>query len=377
MEVTMSIYSDLNIRPVINATATLTKLGGSLMPAEVREAMEEASRAFIQLDELQIKVGEKLAELTGNEAAYVATGAAAGLALTTAACLTGGDREKALLIPDREVMRAAGMKDEVLVFKSHRNGYDYSVRMTGAKIVDVGSESHSEPADLENAISDRTAAFMWFQGGMTGRGDFPLEKVIEICTARGVPVLVDAAAQVPPVENLRRYTEMGATAAIFSGGKDLHGPQGTGLVVGRKWIVEAIRAIGSPNQGFARAMKVSKENMVGLLAAVKRYVGLDHEAKRDRDERVVAQWCSDFANLPGVRAERVFPNEAAQPLPRLLLHIDPATGLTGEIVSARLLAGAPSIAVAAASDGIYLNPWLLTEEEVAIVERRVREEISR
>jgi len=273
-------------------------------------------------------------------------------------------------------MRAAGIKDEVLVFKSHRNGYDYSVRMTGAKIVDVGTDAHAEPADLERAITDRTAAFMWFQGGMTGRGDFPLEQVIAICSARGVPVLVDAAAQVPPVENLRRFTEMGATAAIFSGGKDLHGPQGTGLVVGRKWIVESMRAIGSPNQGFARAMKVSKENMVGLLAAVKRYVGLDHEAKRDRDERVVAQWCSDFAGLAGVRPERVFPNEAAQPLPRLLLHIDPASGLTGESVAARLLAGDPSIAVAVAADGIYVNPWLLSDEEVAVVGRRVREELG-
>jgi L-seryl-tRNA(Ser) seleniumtransferase len=368
----MSIYSELGMRPVINATATLTKLGGSLMPPEVRAAMDEASRAFIQLDELQIKVGEKLAELTGNEAAYVATGAAAGLALTTAACMIGGAREKALLIPDREAMRAAGMKDEVLVFTSHRNGYDYSVRMTGAKIVDVGPQ----PSDLERAITERTAAFMWFQGGMTGRDDFALEKVIEICSARGVPVLVDAAAQVPPVENLRRFTELGATAAIFSGGKDLHGPQGTGLVVGKKWIVESMRAIGSPNQGFARAMKVSKENMVGLLAAVKRYVGLDHEAKRDRDERVVAQWSAAFAGLAGVRAERVFPNEAAQPLPRLLLHIDPSTGLTGEIVAARLLAGEPSIAVATAPDGIYLNPWLLTEEEVEVVARRVGEVIA-
>jgi len=373
----MSIYSDLGIRPVINATATLTKLGGSLMPPEVREAMDDAARAFIQLDELHIRVGEKLAELTGNEAAYVATGAAAGLALTTAACMIGGDRDKALLIPDRDAMRAAGMKDEVLVFKSHRNGYDYSVRMTGARIVDVGDGAHAEPADLERAISERTAAFMWFQGGMTGRGDFSLEKVIEICTAHGVPVLVDAAAQVPPVENLRRFTELGATAAIFSGGKDLHGPQGTGLVVGRKWIVETMRAIGSPNQGFARAMKVSKENMVGLLAAVKRYVGLDHEAKRDRDERVVAQWCAEFGGLAGVRAERVFPNEAAQPLPRLLLHIDPSTGLTGEVVAARLLAGEPSIAVAAAPDGIYVNPWLLTDEEVAIVTKRVGEELGR
>ncbi len=363
----MSLYKDLNIRPIINANATLTKLGGSLMPAEVREAMEEASRYFINLDELQQKVGDKLAELTGNQAAYVATGAAAGLALTTAACMTDGDREKALRLPT-----ATGMKNEVIVFKSHRNGYDNSVRMTGATLVEIGSETHTDPADLERAINPNTAAFMWFQGGMTGHGDFSLEQVIAICKARGVPVLVDGAAQVPPVDNLWRYTHMGATAAIFSGGKDLHGPQGTGLIVGEQWIVEAMRGIGSPNAGFARAMKVSKENMVGLLAAVKRYIGLDHEAKRDRDERVVSEWRASFENVPGVRAERAFPNEAAQPLPRLRLILDAEkTGMTGDVLAQRLLEGQQPISVSATPDGIYINPWLLTDDEAEIVRKAV------
>lgn len=363
----MSLYQELNVRPIINANATLTKLGGSLMPSEVREAMEEASRYFIDLGELQEKVGAKLAEMTGNEAAYVSTGAAAGLALTTAACMTRGDRELVLRLPT-----ATGMKNEVLVFKSHRNGYDNSVRMTGATLVEVGGEMHTDPAELERAINANTAAFMWFQGGMTGHGDFPLEQVIAICKARDVPVLVDGAAQVPPVDNLWRYTAMGATAAIFSGGKDLHGPQGTGLVVGQRWIVEAMRGIGSPNAGFARAMKVSKENMVGLLAAVKHYIGLDHEAKRERDERVVEQWRADFGALAGVRAERQFPNEAAQPLPRLKLTIDPQRGISGDGLAQKLLEGEPAISVSATADGIYVNPWLLTEDEVAIVTAAIR-----
>jgi D-glucosaminate-6-phosphate ammonia-lyase len=368
----MSLYKDLDIRPIINATATLTKLGGSLMPQEVRAAMDEASRYFIDLGELQEKVGAKLAELTGNEAAYVATGAAAGLALTTAACMTRGDRELVLRLPT-----AAGMKNEVLVFKSHRNGYDNSVRMTGATLVEIGTETYTDPAELERAINDNTAAFMWFQGGMTGHGDFPLEQVIAICKARNVPVLVDAAAQVPPADNLWRFTAMGATAAIFSGGKDLHGPQGTGLIVGQRWIVEAMRGIGSPNAGFARAMKVSKENMVGLLAAVKRYIGLDHEAKRERDEAVVARWCGEFGALPGVRAERVFPNEAAQPLPRVKLTLDPAAGLSGEALAQRLMDNEPAIAVAATSDGVYVNPWLLTDEEVDIVGAAIRRALAK
>jgi len=370
----MSIYSDLGIRPVINATATLTKLGGSLMPPEVREAMDDAARAFIQLDELHIRVGEKLAELTGNEAAYVATGAAAGLALTTAACMIGGDRDKALLIPDRDAMRAAGMKDEVLVFKSHRNGYDYSVRMTGARIVDVGDGAHAEPADLERAISERTAAFMWFQGGMTGRGGFSLEKVIEICTARGVPVVVDAAAQVPPVENLWRFTQMGAALAIFSGGKDLRGPQSSGLVLGRKDLIEACRVNGNPNQGIGRPMKVGKEEMVGLLTAVKLYVKMDHEARASQDEEVVAGWCSELNRIPGVHAERSFPNEAGQPLPRAKVTIDTdRAGRSRDQVVKELETGAPAILVSqAGADGIYLNPMTLADGEEQIVLDRLK-----
>ncbi|MCL5995354.1 MAG: hypothetical protein M1546_04775 [Chloroflexi bacterium] len=368
----MNIYEELGIKRVINASATLTRLGGSIMPPEVIAAMQDAAGWFIDLDDLQAKVGTRLAELTHNESAYVSSGAAAGVALAVAACVTGQDRDAMGRLPD-----TGGLRNEVIVFKSHRNGYDHAVRMVGVKLVEVGSATHTEPADLDAAITDKTAAFVWFQGAMSGRGDFPLAQVIERCSARRVPVIVDAAAQLPPVENLWRFTQMGATCAIFSGGKDLRGPQSSGLVLGSKWLIEAMRPNGNPNASLGRPMKVGKEEMAGLLAAVKRYLSLDHQARCERDERVVAAWCRVLNGLHGVRAQRSFPNEAGQPLPRCEVVLDGARLTQDELVRA-LRDGTPSIAVSASSNplGIFLNPMTLTDEEVPLVEARLVELLS-
>ncbi len=367
----MTIYDDLGLRPVINANATLTKLGGSVMPPEVIAAMEEAARFHVDIEELHDRVGEKLAELTGNEAAMVATGAAAGIVLAVAACLSGGNRELARSLPRAEALD----KHEVIMFTSHRNGYDFAVRQTGARVIEIGSATHTDPAELDAAFSPRTAAFVWFQGYFTGKGDLPIEHVIAACQARGVPVIVDGAAQLPPLENLWRFTQMGAACAIFSGGKDLRGPQTTGLVVGQRWLIEAMRKLSSPNHGIGRPMKVSKEGMVGLLAAVKRYIALDHEERRERDERVVAGWCAAFNEIPGVRARRVFPNEAGQPLPRCEVLIDPRrVGITRDELVTRLWEGEPRISVAADAEdttGILINPMTLTDEEAKVVAQRL------
>ncbi len=372
----MSIYDDLGVQPVINANATLTKLGGSVMPPEVIAAMEDAARFHVDLEELHDRVGERLAALTGNEAAMVTTGAAAGIMLAVAACVSGGDRELARRLPHTDALD----KNEVIMFTSHRNGYDFAVRQTGVKVIEIGGETHTDPDELEAAFSPRTAAFVWFQGYFTGRGDLPIECVIAACRARGVPVVVDAAAQLPPVENLWRFTQMGAACAIFSGGKDLRGPQTTGLVVGRRELIQAMRRLSSPNHGIGRPMKVGKEEMVGLLAAVKRYSALDHEERRERDERVVADWCATFNALPGVRAVRSFPNEAGQPLPRCEVRIDSRrVGITRDELIARLWDGSPRISVGASDEAssILLNPMTLTDEEVRIVTERVMHLLDR
>lgn len=366
----MSIYADLGIRPIINATATLTKLGGSRMPAEVMEAMVEASHAFIDLYELQRRVGERIAHLTHNEAAYVCSGAAAGLTLTTAACITGKDSKAIEQLPD-----LTGLKSEVIIHHTHRNGYDHAIRQTGVRMVEIGTTEGTTRQDLERAITTKTAAIVWFQGAMTGSGDLPLEEVIAIGKANGIPIIVDAAAQLPPVSNLWRYTQMGATAAVFSGGKDLRGPQSSGLILGQRELIEACALNGSPNHSIGRPMKVGKEEMVGVLVAVQRYLNLDHEKRAEVCEQVVKEWNGVLNRLPGVVAKRDFPNEAGQPLPRTHVTILPEeAGVQRDAILAQLEAGDPCIIAAPqGADSFYLNPMTLEEDEVATVQQRLLE----
>ncbi|MBI1257392.1 MAG: aminotransferase class V-fold PLP-dependent enzyme [Chloroflexi bacterium] len=369
----MTNYESLGIRPIINATATLTRLGGSLMAPEVLQAMNEAARSFIDLHELQRRVGDRLAEITHNEAAYVSCGAAAGLVLAAASCIAGTDSDLIRSFPHLD-----GMKNEIIVHATHRNGYDYALREIGAQIVEIGSAEGTSRADLEQAITPRTAAFFWFQGAMTTPNDLPLREVIEIANAHGIPVIVDAAAQLPPVSNLWTFTQMGAALAVFSGGKDLRGPQSSGLVLGRRDLVEACRIHGSPNANVGRPMKVGKEEMMGLLAAVERYLTLDHDAREQVCESTVAMWIDTLSAIPGISARRTFPNEAGQPLPRCLLTIDAAQlGMDAKAVQDQLASGDPSIVVElVGADGIHLNPMTLEAGEADVITNRLQEIVA-
>ena len=363
----MSLYQSLGLRPIINANATLTRLGGSLMPPEVLAAMNEAAACFVDLPEMQRAVGQRIAELTRNEAAYVSSGAAAGLALATAVCVAGDDPERVTCFPHLD-----GLPSEVIIHRTQRNGYDYAVRQTGVQVVEIGRPGQqTQPADLEAAFSSRTAAVFWFHGGLATPDDLPLPEVIAIAHAHNVPVIVDAAAQLPPASNLWYFTrDLGADLALFSGGKDLRGPQSSGLMLGRAGLIEACHIHASPNQGFGRPMKVGKEEMAGLLAAVERYLTLDHTARERYCETTVKNWCAALNTLDGVTAERSFPNEAAQPLPRCLVTLAP--GVDRDAVVVALLAGDPAISVAtSAAHGIYLNPMTLEPGEEHIVQQRL------
>jgi uncharacterized pyridoxal phosphate-dependent enzyme len=370
-EFVMDIYGKLGVRKVINAQGNLTKLGGSLMPPVVLEAMMEAARNFVDLNELQAKVGQRIAELTHNEAAYVSCGAAAGMAIVTAACIAGKDPSKIRQLPNLE-----GLKTELIIHKSHRCKYDQAFKQVGVKLVEIGLANHTERWELEAAINERTVAVACIISGFTGRAELPLTEVIEVAHRTGVPVIVDAAAQLPPASNLWKFTtEMGADVAIFSGGKNLRGPQCSGLVLGRREIIEACALNANPNHSLGRSMKVGKEEMVGLLAAVEWFLSRDHEAWARACEEAVQYLIEEFSPLPHVTARRSFPNVAGQPLPRALLTFDEqALGLTRDEVVRQLREGEPSIAVLPAGEGrIYINPMALEEGEVELVAARLEE----
>ncbi len=354
-----SLYADLGLKPVINANATLTKLGGSLMPPEVVEAMRQAAQHFVDLHTLQQSISAEIARLTRNEACYVCCGAASGIVLAIAACLTQGDPAQLDRLPSQSPRR------KVVVHRMQRNQYDYAIRQAFAEIIEVGNATQTAAWELEAALDTDTAALIWFAGNLCESSTLSLEEVIAICHARGVPVIVDAAAQLPPTSNLWAFTALGADMVIFSGGKDLRGPQSSGLLLGRKQWIEACHAIGAPHPGLGRPMKVGKEEMVGLLAAVRRYLRLDQQARRAEDEALVQQWCTTLNGLfPDLCARRSFPNEAGQPLPRMEVDFASSSRWARDKVITALLAGEPAISVAPGPDNsIFVNPMTLEPVE--------------
>lgn len=372
----MDIYDELGVRKVINGSATLTALGGSTMPPEVLAAMAEAAQHFVDMDELQRKVGEKIARLTRNEAAYVSCGAAAGLVLSTAACMAGQDPEKRARLPDTaRIGPIRGMKNEAIVHKRGRVSYDFAIRQAGARLVEIGTDEGASAEEMERAINERTAAIFYFYNVTRMPGQVPLEQGIEIARRRGVPLIVDAAAQIPPVENLWRFTHMGADLALFSGGKGLCGPQSSGLILGRKDLIEACAFHACPRPFIGRPMKVGKEEMVGLLAALKWYLGLDHGRLMQTYEEQVQFVIDAFAGLAHVSARRDFPSEAGQPMPRAEIVFDEqGLGVGRDEILAQLWQGEPRISLAAAGpSGVFVNPQTLRPGQERIIVDRIRQ----
>ena len=336
--------------------------------------MNEAAHSFVDRCDLQHRVGRRLAELTHNEAAYVCTGAAAGLFLASLACMTGTDLKAIARLPD-----LTGLKNEIIIHCAHRIPYDPAVRLAGARLVEIGNALQTFPWELEAAITGRTAAVLYVAGEHLSLGALPLADTIQIAHAHGLPVIVDAAAQLPPPENLWHFTrDLGADLAIFSGGKDIRGPQASGLIVGRADLIEACIENGTPHQRFGRAMKVGKEEMVGLLAAVELYFQLDHAARMAGFETTVQFWIDSFSNWPGVAARRDYPNEAGRPLPWALLEFDPAvTGLTTAEIQQQLWDGNPRIAVSlTGSHGIHLAPDTVEPGEAEIIAEKIKQILS-
>ena len=359
----MGVYDELGVSPVINASATLTALGGSRMPPCVVDEMVAAARTFVNLRELQHRVGRRIAALTGNDACYVTSGAAAGIVVAVAACIAGTDPTRIAAFPDLDGFE----RREVIVHAAQRNGYDFAARQTGARLVEVGATAN----DLAAAVTERTACVLWFAGASFAGGALPLTEVVTVAGACGVPVLVDAAAQIPPIANLWRFTrEIGADAAIFSGGKGLRGPQSSGLVLGRPEIIEGCRANGNPNHSIGRPMKVGKEELAGVLAAVEWCLAQDEAALLAGYEATVERWIAGLAEIPGVTAVRGYPSEAGQPHGRAIVRFAPPCAWTRDEVVKALWEGEPRVAVGAPrgeDEAIALNPQTLEPGEDEIV----------
>jgi L-seryl-tRNA(Ser) seleniumtransferase len=366
----MSSYSALGIRPLINVDARLTRLGGSRMPPEVLDAMHAAADSYVDMHALQLATGKRLAHLTRNDAAYVTSGAAAGLVVSTLACMIGDDLGAlAQVIEGRSPER-----NEIVIHRAHRIPYDPAVRLAGGRIVEIGNALQTFPWELEAALNERTALVLYVAGEHLRRGALPLDATVAIAHAAGVPVVVDAAAQLPPVEHLWHFTRnLGADLVVFSGGKDLRGPQASGLVVGRDDLIASCALHGAPHQRLGRPMKVGKEETMGLLAAVERYVALDHVARAAEFEATVAFWIDRLACVPGVTATRDFPNEAGQPVPRLRIALDGQRIETGAgDLAAELLTGDPGIAVGREGEAaLLLTPDTLDGDDREVVINRV------
>ena len=370
-----AFYQRLGVKRVINAASWITVYGGSIMPPSVVQAMEDASHWFVDMHDLNQKAGDVIAKFTGAEAGLVTAGSAAGMLLEAAACMTGTDLAKRHRIPD-----TTGMKSEIVIHRAHRVNYDHNFRAAGATLVEIGNSGSTQEWELEDAIGENTAAVAYIFGPRQA-GALPLPKVVEIAHAHDVPVIVDAAAMLPPLENLSRFITEGADMVSFSGGKGVLGPQSTGILCGRADLIEAAYMNGAPNsEGIGRAAKVCKEEIAGLITALELFVDTDQQAVaagwRAKSQHVV----SALQDVPGLRVELAEAepdrDEAFTTSARAIIFFEKSwRGPDRQAVVQKLIDGDPSIRVGAAqnSDGIAIIPVNLGDGEEAIVASRLKE----
>ena len=357
-------FKELGVRTFINAAGTYTALTASLPHPEVIKAINYAALQFVKLEDLQDKVGERIAELLKCEAAMVTAGAASAITLGTAAILTGGDPEKADRIPGD----LTGMKSEVITQKSHRVGYDHAMRNCGVKVIEVETKK-----ELEAAINERTA-MMWFYNNQNPIGKIRDEEYVAIGKKYGIPTLNDCAADVPPVENLWKYTQMGFDLVCFSGGKGIRGPQSAGMLLGRKDLISAARKNAPPyGPTVGRGMKVNKEEILGMLVALEVFLTKDHQQEWVMWEKQIKLINDAVASVPGTKPEIHVP-EIANHVPSLRIKWDAAKiKATPDEVRNALRAGHPSIETVGGSESVDITTWMMIPGEERIVAKRIKE----
>jgi len=360
-----NILKELGIRTFINAAGTYTAMTASLMHDEVVETIKQSAKQFAMLDEVQDKVGEKIAELCHAEAATVTAGCWSALVLGTAGVLTGMDMKKVAQLPD-----VTGMKAEVIVQKGHNIGYVHALTNTGAKIVEIETVQ-----ELEKAINEKTA-MMWFLNTYAPMGKIQHEEWVAIAKKHKIPTMIDMAADVPPVSNLWKYNELGFDLVCVSGGKAMCGPQSAGILMGRKDLIAAARLSAPPRGGnIGRGMKVNKEEIVGMYVALEKYINQDHDAEWKMWESKIDSIKTAVNSVEGVTTEISVP-PIANHTPLLFIKWDESKVKTSnKDLMLKLRNGSPSIEVMANGTGINITVFMLQEGEEKIVAKRVREEL--
>lgn len=360
-----NILKELGIRTFINAAGTYTAMTASLMHDEVVETIKQSAKQFAMLDEVQDKVGEKIAELCHAEAATVTAGCWSALVLGTAGVLTGMDMKKVAQLPN-----VTGMKAEVIVQKGHNIGYVHALTNTGAIIVEIETVQ-----ELEKAINEKTA-MMWFLNTYAPMGKIQHEEWVAIAKKHKIPTMIDMAADVPPVSNLWKYNDLGFDLVCVSGGKAMCGPQSAGILMGRKDLIAAARLSAPPRGGnIGRGMKVNKEEIVGMYVALEKYINQDHDAEWKMWESKIDSIKTSVNSIEGVTTEISVP-PIANHTPLLFINWDESKVKTSnKDLMLKLRNGSPSIEVMANGTGINITVFMLQEGEEKIVAKRVREEL--
>jgi len=363
------VFKELGLRTFINAAGTYTAMTASLMPEEVIEAINSSAKKFAMLNDVQDKAGAKIAEMCHAEAAMVSAGCWSAMVLGMAGVLTGTDPKKIAQLP---FLQNTAMKSEVILQKSHMNGYEHALTNAGVTLIPV--ETNQE---AENAINEKTA-MMWFLNREAPAGKIQYEEWLSIAKKHGLPTMIDLAADVPPVENLWKYNDMGFDLVCISGGKAICGPQSAGILMGKKDLIAAARLNGPPNGGnIGRGMKVNKEEIIGMYVALDIYVKKDHNKEWKMWEDQIAVISNAVKNISGVTTEIIIP-PIANHSPSLEISWDNSkVKIARDAFADKLRQGSPSIEVVSweKENSIRLTVFMLKPREEKIVASRIKEEL--
>ena len=355
-------FKELGIRTFINAAGTYTSMTGSLMPKEVIDAINYGSLEYVNLDELQDKVGERIAELLECEYATVSSGCFGAMSIAMAGVMSGKDPKKIKQLPD-----TTGLKNEVILQESHTIGYAQALTNVGAKLVKVKTAE-----ELENSINEKTA-MLWFLNANTDRGDIKWEEFVSLGKKHNIPTFIDCAADVPPVDNLFKFTRIGFDMVAFSGGKGLRGPQSAGLLLGKKEYIEAAR-LHTPPRGetIGRGMKVNKEEVLGMLAALELYLSKDHQAEWKMWEDQIDLISESAKSVSGVETTIHVPPHANH-VPSLKIRWDQSkVNISPDNVRKILREGSPSIETVGNKNEIGITTWMMVPGQEKIVAKKIK-----